>query len=237
MIQFHAPDITETGILPESDSAHCIRVLRRNVGDEVWVVDGVGHRYRCRIIDAHPKRTRLEICETIVIPRVWPADITLAIAPTKNMDRMEWLVEKLTEIGIDRIIPLRCEHSERKEIKPERLEKIAVSAMKQSLKALLPQIDPMTDIRDFIARDKSEQKFIAYCDPEIPRSLLSQAYTPGKSASLMIGPEGDFSPGEILLALDAGYRPASLGDNRLRTETAALVGIDTFHIINQFVSK
>ena len=237
MIQFYCPDILETLTLPESDSAHCVRVLRKRIGDEVVVVDGRGNRYTCVIAEDHPKRTRLSIVTSEAVPRVWPADITVAVAPTKNMDRMEWLVEKLTEIGVDRIVPLLCRHSERREIKTERLNKIAVSAMKQSLKALLPAVSPMTPIAKFIAEDNSEQKFIAYCDPSIPRRLLVDLYRPGLSTSILIGPEGDFDPGEIHAALDAGYRPISLGDNRLRTETAALVAADTCHILNQYAAK
>ena len=237
MIQFYCPDILETLTLPESDSAHCVRVLRRRIGDEVTVVDGRGNRYTCVITEDHPKCTRLSIVSSESVPRVWPADITIAVAPTKNMDRMEWLAEKLTEIGVDRIVPLLCHHSERREIKVERLEKIVISAMKQSLKALLPEVSPMTPISKFISGDTSEQKFIAYCDPEIPRRQLVDLYRPGLSTTVLIGPEGDFDPAEIRAALDAGYQPVTLGDNRLRTETAALIAAGTCHIINQYAQN
>lgn len=233
MIRFYAPDIAASCELPESDSQHCVRVLRMSEGDELEVVDGRGGLYHCRLSMASNHHAMVEILSREDLPRVWPADITLGIAPTKHNDRMEWLVEKLVEIGIDRIVPLRCERSERKEIKIERLEKIAISAMKQSLKAVLPVIEPMTPLRQFISQVKDSQRFIAYCDPTIERRLLSRSLAPAADTTLLIGPEGDFSPAEIRLALESGFQPVSLGDNRLRTETAALVAVDTVHIINQ----
>jgi 16S rRNA (uracil1498-N3)-methyltransferase len=202
-------------------------------GDEIEVVDGKGHIYKCRIAVAHQKRTAVEILDCTEALPVWPNNITIAIAPTKHMDRMEWLVEKLVEIGINRIVILRCRYSERKEINVERLNKIAVSAMKQSLKAVLPEITPVTLYKDFIEQYNAEQRFIAYCDPDIPRKLLAREYKPMTDTIILIGPEGDFSKEEIVMALDAGYTPITLGDNRLRTETAALVACDTCHIINQ----
>lgn len=232
MIRFYAPDIADTLTLPESDSGHCVRVLRMHPGDNIEVVDGCGMLYRCTLRDAHQRHATVDITETVPLPKVWPGNITIAIAPTKHNDRMEWLVEKLVEIGVDRIVPLRCRHSERKDINVERLNKIAVSAMKQSLKAVLPQIDAMTPYRDFISGCKSQQRFIAYCDPAIPRRLFARELRPHADVTVLIGPEGDFSPEEIHLALDSGWIPATLGDNRLRTETAALVACDTFQIIN-----
>ena len=233
MIRFYAPDIETSGTLPESDSAHCARVLRMHSGDEIEVVDGRGHLLRCRILDAHPKRTSVEVLSRADLPKVWPGSITIAIAPTKHNDRMEWLIEKLVEIGIDRIVPIRCRYSERKEINVERLNKIAVSAMKQSLKAILPIIEPMTPFAEFIRSCTIGQRFIAYCDPSIPRLLMATEYRPASDTIILIGPEGDFSPEEITAALNAGWKPISLGDNRLRTETAALVAADTCHILNQ----
>ena len=236
MIRFYAPDIVSTGLLPESDSAHCVRVLRMGVGDEIEVVDGRGGLHRCVIREAHSKHTYVDVVESLELPKVWRGSINIAIAPTKHADRMEWLVEKLVEIGVDRITPLRCRYSERKEIKTERLEKIAVSAMKQSLKAVLPQIDEMMPYGDFMRQCDTEQRFIAYCDPSIPRLLFSKEFKPFTDATILIGPEGDFSAEEIKQALDAGWTPISLGDNRLRTETAALVACDTCHIIDQINS-
>ncbi len=237
MIQFYAPDIIDSPTLPESDSQHCIRVLRMKEGDIIEVIDGKGYRYACQIIDAHPKRTHIEIIERHYIPPTWHNDITIAVAPTKHLDRMEWMVEKLTEIGINRIIPLLCRHSERKEIKVERLEKIAISAMKQSLKTTLPIISPMTPLKNVIQDFETTQKYIAYCDESIPRRLFSTEYIANKNTIILIGPEGDFSIEEIQLALNNNYQPISLGDNRLRTETAAIVACDTCHIINQINSK
>ena len=233
MIRFYAPDIKKCCELPESDSQHCVRVLRMREGQEIEVVDGRGGLFRCRIALASQHHTLLEIVEESRLPKVWTPALTVAIAPTKHNDRMEWLVEKLVEIGIDRIVPLRCERSERKDIKTERLEKIAVSAMKQSLKAILPEISPTTPYMDFLESSADSGRYIAYCDPSIPRRLLSRELAAGADTTILIGPEGDFSPKEISAALDCGFIPVTLGDNRLRTETAALVAADTFHIINQ----
>lgn len=233
MIQFYVPDIAQTLRLPESESQHCVRVLRMEPGEIVEIIDGLGTRYKCRLTVAHSKRAEIEIIESSPAPLPWVQNIIVAVAPTKHNDRMEWLVEKLTEVGVNRIIPLLCRHSERKEIKRERLEKIAVSAMKQSLKSVLPVIDEMTPIRDVIKNVTASQRFIAYCDPSIPRRLLAREYQPNTDTLIMIGPEGDFSPEEIAEALNAGLTPISLGDNRLRTETAALVACDTCHIIDQ----
>lgn len=234
MIQFYAPDITEKPVLPEGESQHCVKVLRHAEGDEITVTDGKGNRYACRITGAHQKHTSVEIISTEEIPVFWPAPITIAVAPTKHLDRMEWLTEKLTEIGFDRLVPVLCRWSERKELKTERLDKIAVSAMKQSLKATVPAIEPMTPFRRFIDLTVGvPQRFIAHCEKDAPRRLLSQAYRPGVETAILIGPEGDFSPEEIALALDAGWQPVSLGDARLRTETAALVACQTCHTLNQ----
>lgn len=237
MIQFYAPNIKDTPILPESDSQHCVRVLRMKEGDTIEIIDGKGCRYTCRLIDAHPKRAHVEIIDCATIPLTWNYNITIAVAPTKHLDRMEWMVEKLTEIGINQIIPLLCRHSERKEIKVERLEKIAISAMKQSLKTTLPIITPMMSFKEVVQKINPEQKYIAYCDTSIPRKLFSNEYIAHKDTIILIGPEGDFSIEEIQLALNNNYQPISLGDNRLRTETAAIVACDTCHIINQINIK
>ena len=237
MIQFFAPDIEQTLMLPESDSQHCIRVLRRRAGDEIEVIDGRGNSYTCRIVDPHSKHTVVEIVEKRPTPLPWDYQISIAVAPTKLMDRMEWMTEKLTEIGVNSITPLLCEHSERKEIKTERLEKIAVSAMKQSLKSTLPTINPMTPIAAFAKSVPGDyDKFVAYCDRNIERVLLSKSVKPNRNTVVLIGPEGDFSPSEISMLLDNGFKPVSLGDCRLRTETAAVNACDTIHIVNQLNS-
>lgn len=237
MIRFFAPDITTNPILPAEESAHAIRVLRRRVGDELEVVDGKGGLYRCRLVTDDAKGACLEIIESTALPKVWTPYITVAVAPTKHSDRMEWLVEKLTEIGVDRIVPLRCEHSERKEIKASRLTKIAVSAMKQSLKAVLPEIYETMPFKEFLASHNLGEKFMGYCDSATERRLLATAYTPGADVTILIGPEGDFSPAEVDAAIASGFVPVTMGDNRLRTETAALVGCDTIHIVNQIFNK
>ena len=238
MIRFYAPEIETTLQLPESDSNHCVRVLRHNVGDLIEVIDGRGCEFTCRLVDNHSKHTGVEIVEKRKVLLPWSNFITIAVAPTKLMDRMEWLIEKLTEIGVNRIVPILCEHSERKEIKVERLEKIAVSAMKQSLKAVLPEIIPMMPLNDFIDMTDSEksQLFVAYCDKSIERKLLSKSIQVRRDVTVLIGPEGDFSPKEIKRLLNASFIPVSLGDCRLRTETAALVACDTIQIINQLNS-
>lgn len=212
MIQFFAPDILETLTLPESDSQHCVRVLRKQEGDVIEVIDGRGTRYTCRIVEAHAKRTRLEIIGREKVDKFWRGNITIAVAPTKHIDRMEWLVEKLTEIGVDRIVPLLCQRSERKDIKQQRLEKIAVSAMKQSLKGICPEVCEMTTWPKFIQSvDSSAQLFIAHCMNEMERKLLSRELHEGSDVVIAIGPEGDFSPEEVRQATDIGFVPVSLG--------------------------
>jgi len=233
MIQFYGPEVEAEGVLPEGESQHCVKVLRHKEGDIIEVIDGRGSRLSCRITEAHPKRTRMEVVERTPVPPFWPAPLTVAVAPTKHLDRMEWLVEKLTEIGFDRFVPLLCRWSERKELKPERLERIALSAVKQSLKATMPEIAPMTPLKRFIADSAAiPQKFIAHCEADKPRHLLAREYRPGLPTAILIGPEGDFSPEEIEMALGAGFVPVSLGDARLRTETAALAACQTIHTIN-----
>lgn len=233
MIRFYAPGLPENLILPESDSGHAVRVLRMQNGDTLEAVDGRGNLYHCTLVDAHHKHARVNVDTIEQVPVHWPGSITLAIAPTKSNDRMEWLVEKLVEIGIDRIIPLRCRRSERKDINVERLERVAVAAMKQSLKAMLPEINATMTYEDFIMNCSADQRFIAYCDPSFERRLMAREYRPGLHTAILIGPEGDFSPEEITGALNRGWTPVSLGDSRLRTETAALVAVDTCHILNQ----
>ncbi len=233
MIQFYAPEISMDHALPQSDSQHCVKVLRMKAGDIAEVVDGKGRRYKCRITDANPKKCLVEILEESCMALPWKKSLTLAVAPTKQIDRMEWMVEKLTEIGVDCIVPLLCAHSERKEIKTERLEKIAVAAMKQSLKAFVPRIWPMTPFKEAILKMQAGQKFILHCDSETIREQLCDRYSPATDAIMLIGPEGDFSKEEIALALEAGYASATLGENRLRTETAAVAACHTCHVINQ----
>lgn len=234
MIRFYCPEIETAPVMPETESGHCVRVLRHQPGDLFEVVDGRGGLFTVRLLEAHPKHAMVEIVECRQIPPCWKGRLILAVAPTKNMDRMEWLVEKATEVGFDEFVPLLCRYSERKEIKRERLEKTAISAMKQSLKTSVPEIREMLPIRRFIEEYREvPHKFVAYCAEDGERRLLAREYVPGKDTVILIGPEGDFSPEEISMAIDAGFRPVSLGEARLRTETAALTAIETFHIVSQ----
>lgn len=234
MIQYFAPDIDRTLTLPEDEARHCLRVCRTPVGATATVVDGRGHRHTVRLLDDNPRHAAVEIVDTEVVAPQWPGRITVAVAPTKNIDRIEWLLEKLTEIGIDRFTPLLCDHSERKAIKDDRLQRIAVSAMKQSLKATLPVIDPMTTLTDFLRQCPADSaRYIAHCDDNSQRFELARAYSPlSPDTIILIGPEGDFSPREVDAALAAGFTPVSLGPCRLRTETAALAAVQTIHTIN-----
>lgn len=232
MIQFYAPEIADTLRLPESDSAHAVRVLRMKAGDPLQVIDGRGNVYQCRLTEAHSKRAAVEILSCDPQPLPWSQQIAVAVAPTKHLDRMEWMVEKLTEIGVNDIIPILCRRSERREIKEERLEKIAVSAMKQSLKAVLPAVWPMTPLRDLLTLMPGAQRFVAYCDPSRPRVDMARACAPRRDTLILIGPEGDFDPTEIESTLAAGFVPVTLGDNRLRTETAALYAVTIAHIVD-----
>ena len=234
MHRFYCPDIATTLTLGEEDSKHCVKVLRMAEGDTIEVVDGNGTLYTCRIAMAHPKRCVVEVVDNVKQLPHWGCRITLAIAPTKNLDRIEWLVEKCVEMGIDRIIPLRCHNSERTVLKTERLKKIMVSAMKQSLKATLPQLDEMTPIEQVIGQAGSGIRCIAYCDALLPREerlSLATAYKPGQDVTVLIGPEGDFSPEEVAMAREAGFVPVTLGESRLRTETAGLMAVAWIHAL------
>ncbi len=236
MIQFYAPEVESTGLLPESESGHCCRVLRLKEGDEVYVTDGKGNRFRCVIVSAHPKHTAVEITGREEVPNHWHSTITLAVAPTKHSDRMEWMLEKVVEIGVDRIVLLRCRRSERKDIKTDRLDRVIVSAMKQSLKGVKPILTEMTDFRRFIEEfsgDSATQKFFGYCDDEYPRKEFAEYCSPDSPTVIMIGPEGDFAPEEVKMAVEAGFTPVTFGKSRLRTETAALYGVTAVHVIDQ----
>lgn len=240
MIQFYCPDIESSQVLPESDSGHAVRVLRLGEGDMIQVIDGRGGLYECQITGAHPKRTSFEIIKKEISPNHWAGTITLAVAPTKMMERMEWMVEKLVEIGVNRIVPLRCARSERKELKRERLVKVAISAMKQSLKSTLPQIDGMMPFREFMDECRKVEgtaKYLCYCDKSVERHELAALVEPGRDAVILIGPEGDFSSDEVHSALECGFIPVTLGQSRLRTETAAIVAATTLHVIAQRYSE
>lgn len=200
-------------------------------GDRFTVTDGKGFFYDCTLIHAHPKSCTIRIDKEVSQPKAWNFSLQIAFAPTKNIDRTEWFAEKATEIGIDRFSPLLCRFSERKELKTERLEKIIVSAMKQSKQAVIPVIDKIISFDQFIQQPFDGRKFIAHCY-ETRKVSLAKSYRKGENALILIGPEGDFSEEEIQKALDHGFEPISLGENRLRTETACLTACHTTHIIN-----
>lgn len=235
MHRFYSPDIADTLTLSEEDSKHCVRVLRMGEGDTIEVVDGNGNLYTCRITLAHPKRCAVEVLDKQHQPPHWGHQIVLGVAPTKNLDRIEWLVEKCVEMGVDRIIPLRCHNSERTVLKTERIRKIMVSAMKQSLKATLPRLDEMTPLEQVLAEPFDGTRCIAYCDEMLPRQerqTVASLYRPGGDVMVLIGPEGDFSPEEVQSARAAGFVPVTLGESRLRTETAGMMAIAAIHTID-----
>ena len=225
---FYTPDIAHSHELPADEAAHALRVLRLQPGDEVRLTDGQGGFYHARISECNRKRCMVEVIEREEQAPLWTGHLHLALAPTKNMDRMEWLAEKATEIGFDELTFLNCQWSERRIVKGERIEKILISAMKQSLKARLPKLNDITDFAQFVKQPVGGQKFIAHCH-EGEKSPLRQALQPGQDALVLIGPEGDFSPDEVALAVAEGFTPVTLGHTRLRTETAALVAV---HLMN-----
>lgn len=228
---FYCPDIRLKPQLSEQESQHCVKVLRMKNGDSLLVTDGKGFFFACTLAQAHPKHCLLQVEKEIARPKSWNFNLHIAFAPAKNMDRNEWFAEKATEIGIDAFSPLLCRFSERKEIKTERLEKILVSATKQSQQAVLPRLNEMVSFDDFISQPFNGQKFIAHCY-DTPKKPLAQCYRKGENALILIGPEGDFSEEEVQKAIENGFEPVSLGENRLRTETACLIAVHTTHVIN-----
>ncbi len=217
--------------LPPDESKHAIRVLRLQPADQLWVTSGNGTLCRALVVDPDPTACQVEIVERTPHYGARPYRLHIAVAPTKNNARLEWFVEKAVEIGIDRITPLICQHSERTTLNLDRLNKIALSAMKQSLQAALPLIDSPTPIARLLAQPLPECKLVCHCDGD-NRLTLRQLYTPGTDALVLIGPEGDFSPAEIDNCLQLGFQPVTLGNNRLRTETAALYALTALQILN-----
>lgn len=232
MALFYAPDILSTLKLDEEESNHAIKVLRMKAGDSLQIVDGKGGYYEARISDPNHKRCGVEIVEPFSEFEKRPYHLHIAIAPTKNIERLEWFVEKATEIGIDEITPIICEHSERKIVKKDRLDKIAVSAMKQSKKAYLPVVNEPVSMLSFVSKCKETQKFIAHCMSDSERTDLSSSYKPGSDVVVLIGPEGDFSPAELKESLKYGFEPVLMGQSRLRTETAGVVAVHTVVLLN-----
>ena len=227
---FLAPDIAQTGELPAEEAAHAVRVLRMKEGDEVIITDGKGRFYEGEISIASPKHCSINLLRDYPGEALWKGKIHLAVAPTKNMDRIEWFAEKATEIGFDALTFLNCKNSERRVIKTERVEKIVVAATKQSHKAWKPEVEEMINFEKFIKLPFEGQKFIAHCwtDPaEMP--FLADVVDSDSPCLVLIGPEGDFSQEEVKMAEAAGFQAISLGKSRLRTETAALVAV---HLAN-----
>lgn len=233
MALFYVPDIALDWALPEEEAAHCLRVLRLSVGDALDITDGKGNLYKTEISSIQGKRCYVQAREVVSAPKSWRGNIHIAIAPTKNIDRIEWLAEKATEIGLDAMTFLNCRFSERKVVKTDRIERIVVSAMKQSLKYTKPVVGDMIDFKKFIAQPREGAKFIAHCYDDSERVLLKDVLREGEDATVLIGPEGDFSPEEVQLAVEAGYTPVSLGSSRLRTETAGLAACHTFILKNE----
>lgn len=226
---FYVPNISGAEvILDETESKHAVRVLRLQNGNQVEIIDGAGGFYKAQIADANPKKCRLNIVESQKEFGKKDFHLHIALAPTKNIDRFEWFLEKATEIGISEITPLITSHSERKVVNPERLEKILVSAMKQSLKAYLPKLNEVTAFKELVVSNKTKNKYIAYCD-DIQKTHLKNIVAEGQDILILIGPEGDFSHEEIKLAIENGFSVVSLGNSRLRTETAGIVAC---HIVN-----
>ncbi len=232
MNAFYIPEISGSPIkLNVEESRHCIKVLRLRKGDHVLLLNGKGSIFEAVIQIPDASSCMLDILKEDMCQSCRPYSLKIALAPTKNIDRFEWFVEKSTEIGIDRIIPLICQHSERKEIKPERIEKILISAMKQSGQTFLPELTKLTSFKDLISKPFKGDKLIAHCDTG-DKKELKNTITPGKDVLILIGPEGDFDPEEIDLAIKKVFIPVSLGETRLRTETAGVVACHTVRLVN-----
>lgn len=232
---FYAPEITPPEYtLSEEESKHCVRVLRLCAGDEMHITDGRGALHRCVVVDDDPRRCRVRVVETSCEHGALPYRLVLGVAPTKNTDRFEWLLEKATEIGVAEIIPLDTARSQRRVLKVERENKVITAAMKQSLKAYHPLLHEMTPFREAIVRPFEGQKYIAHCGEAIERrAYLSRVLDRGGDVMILIGPEGDFSPEEVELATRHGFREISLGKQRLRTETAAVMATAMVAVINE----
>lgn len=218
-------------ILNEDESLHCVKVLRHKVGDIIQVIDGNGTRAIGKIEAAHAKQCAVSLTEKEVVKQTRHYKIHIAIAPTKNIERIEWFVEKAVEIGVDEISFIKCKNSERTVIKDDRLKKVAEAAVKQSQQAFIPKLNSLLDFKEFIKKDNSDVKLIAHCEKE-SKQHIKQYISTNKSFTVLIGPEGDFTKDEIALALSSSYLPVALGDSRLRTETAGLFACNALAVIN-----
>ena len=223
---FYVPDAKNNNELPQEEATHALRVLRLKSGDEMFIMDGTGNFYHAEVSLATNKKCLYEIKETLPQHKTWKGHIHLAIAPTKNMDRIEWMTEKVTEIGFDELSFLNCAFSERKVLRTERIEKIVVSAVKQSRKPWKPIVNEMIPFKDFISMPREGRKFIAHCYQEVEKHDLFDIINKEKeNVTILVGPEGDFSIEEVRLAIENGYESISLGQSRLRTETAGLMAV------------
>lgn len=227
------PDAASATELPADETSHAVRVLRMKPGDEMVLMDGVGTFFKAEVAVASPHHCVYRVLEEMPQLPQWHGRYHIAMAPTKLMDRTEWMLEKVTEIGVDEVSLLNCDNSERRVAKPARLEKILVSAMKQSRKAWKPVLNDMAAFRKFVSEPRGGMKFIAHCYEEIPRTYLYDELCGrdvSEAVTVLIGPEGDFTPDEVRMAVDAGYVSVHLGQSRLRTETAAMVAVMMMHL-------
>ncbi|MET2985687.1 16S rRNA (uracil(1498)-N(3))-methyltransferase [Aureibaculum conchae] len=232
---FYTSKITKdsnTFTFDKTESRHIVKVLRKKPNDQLFITNGKGELFTSEISIANDKNCTVKIINVETREKSWNYYLHVAIAPTKNIDRFEWFLEKATEIGIDEITPILCDHSERKIIKMDRLTRILESAMKQSLKFQLPKLNSLTSFSDLIMHNNSENLFIAHCE-DSDKKTLKQLLKPQQNATILIGPEGDFSNAEIETAIDKNFKPISLGKSRLRTETAGIVSLQTVSVINQ----
>ena len=217
--------------LTEDDSRHAVKTLRLGVNEAIFVTDGHGNRHSAVITETNPRRCTFRIVDTRTTPPR-PFSIRICVAPTKNTDRIEWFIEKAVEVGVERISFFFGQHSERRVLKPERLEKIAVAAMKQSLQSYLPLLDEAVSFGELLKTIPEQQRFIAHLPAGEPPVNLAKRATPAGQYAVLIGPEGDFSDKEIQQAMAAGFQMVTLGPNRLRTETAALTACQFLNFIN-----
>ncbi len=234
---FYAPNITPPHYtLEEEESKHCIRVLRMSTNDTLHITDGRGNLFCCRITDPNPKRCVVEVVSTTPKYNQLPYQLTMAVAPTKSIERFEWFMEKATEVGVGEIVSLQTEHSERKSIKYDREKRVITSAMKQSLKAFHPTLRDMTPFMELIKEPREGQKFIAHCGETLSpngKPHLADLLQKGGDVAILIGPEGDFSPKEVAAAVECGWVEINLGTQRLRTESAAVAAVVMVATINR----
>lgn len=232
---FFSKDIDAHSIVLTDDEAkHCAKVLRKTIGDEIHVIDGNGNLYKARIDSVGKHDCVCSICEKTEHFGTHSYYVRMCVAPTKNIDRFEFFIEKAVEIGVDEIVPICCENSERKVVKLDRIERIVLSAMKQSYKAQMPVIREMTDVKEILSTAFSGKKCIAHCE-EQQKQLLRDVVVKGEEITILIGPEGDFSLDEIYLAQKNNWIPISLGESRLRTETAAIAAVHTVEVMNEAI--